>query len=54
MQVVGPIAPGEFIAGDFESLTAYEHHKRVQPVYEALLAVHEPISEATKCVETHA
>ncbi|EIW54691.1 glycosyltransferase family 24 protein [Trametes versicolor FP-101664 SS1] len=47
-RVVGPIAPGEFIAGDFESLAAYEHHKRVQPVYEALLAVHEPISEATK------
>lgn len=49
--MVGPIAPGEFIAGDFESLAAYEHHKRVQPVYEALLAVHEPINEATKCVE---
>lgn len=48
--MVGPIASGEFIAGDFESLAAYEHHKRVQPVHEALLAVHEHITEATKCV----
>lgn len=52
LQVVGPIGPGEFIAGDFESLAAYEHHKHVQPVQEALQAVHEPIGGANKCVET--
>ncbi|TBU43432.1 glycosyltransferase family 24 protein [Dichomitus squalens] len=47
-RVVGPIKPGEFVAGDFETLAAYENHKRVQPVYEALLDVHKSLENATK------
>ena len=35
-QVVGPIASGEFIAEDYETLQDYELAKRVQPVLSAL------------------
>ncbi|RPD60390.1 glycosyltransferase family 24 protein [Lentinus tigrinus ALCF2SS1-7] len=45
-RVVGPIQPGEFVAGDFETLAAYEHHKRVKSVYEALFDVYEPLKDA--------
>ena len=51
-QVVGPIKPGEFVAGDFETLAAYEHHKRVKPVVDALLDVHPSSADATRCVHT--
>ncbi|KAH9848797.1 glycosyltransferase family 24 protein [Lenzites betulinus] len=44
-RVVGPMQPGEFIAGDFETLAAFEYHKRVQPVYEALLSVSESVRD---------
>ncbi|PIL30079.1 hypothetical protein GSI_07656 [Ganoderma sinense ZZ0214-1] len=47
-RVVGPIKPGEFVAGDFETLAAYEHHRRVQPVVDALLEVHGASAEATR------
>ena len=46
--MVGPIKPGDFVADDFETLATYENHKRVQPVYEALLHVHESLVNATK------
>ena len=42
--------PGEFVAGDFEALAAYEHYKRVKSVYEALLDVFEPLKDAIKYV----
>ena len=41
LQVVGPIGPGEFEAGDFPVLSAYELRKRVQPVVDALQSVTE-------------
>ncbi|KAJ3001154.1 hypothetical protein NUW54_g6613 [Trametes sanguinea] len=47
-RLVGPMPPGEFLADDFETLIAFEHHRRVQPAYEALSAVHEAIHEASK------
>ena len=40
-----PIKPG-----DFETLAAYEHHKRVKPVVDALLDVHPSSTDATRCV----
>lgn len=48
--MVGPIKPGEFVAGDFETLAAYENHKRVKPVVNALLDVHESLASATRRV----
>ncbi|KAH9887933.1 glycosyltransferase family 24 protein [Cubamyces lactineus] len=47
-RVVGPMPPGEFLADDFETLTAFEHFKRVQPVHEALLSVYEPLKDGSK------
>ncbi|TFK82573.1 glycosyltransferase family 24 protein [Polyporus arcularius HHB13444] len=47
-RVVGPMEPGKFVAGDFETLAAYEHHKRVKSVHEALLDVYEPLKDASK------
>ncbi|KAI1789267.1 glycosyltransferase family 24 protein [Ganoderma leucocontextum] len=47
-RVVGPIKPGEFVAGDFETLAAYESHKRVKPVVDALLDVSESHRDATR------
>ncbi len=37
-----------FVSGDFETLAAYEHHKRVKSVHEALLDVYEPLKDASK------
>jgi UDP-glucose:glycoprotein glucosyltransferase len=36
LQVVGPIAPGEFTEEDYQILQDYELAKRVQPVLSAL------------------
>ena len=36
LQIIGPIAPGEFTAEDFQTLQDYELVKRVQPVLSAL------------------
>ena len=36
LQIVGPIASGEFTAEDFQTLQDYELAKRVQPVLSAL------------------
>ncbi|KAI0823499.1 glycosyltransferase family 24 protein [Trametes gibbosa] len=47
-RVVGPMQPGEFISGDFETLAAFEHHKRVQPVHEALLSVLESVRDLNR------
>ncbi|KAI0353822.1 glycosyltransferase family 24 protein [Trametes cingulata] len=47
-RVVGPMRPGEFLADDFATLATFEHYKRVQPVHEALLTVHQPFGDASK------
>ncbi|KAI8974783.1 glycosyltransferase family 24 protein [Trametes punicea] len=47
-RVVGPIKPGDFLAEDFETLATLEHHKRAQPVYEALLSLYEPLQEDSR------
>ncbi|KAI0676218.1 glycosyltransferase family 24 protein [Trametes maxima] len=47
-RLAGPMNPGEFLADDFETLAAFEHHKRVKPVHEALLAVQESLQNATR------
>ncbi|KAI0715904.1 glycosyltransferase family 24 protein [Cerioporus squamosus] len=47
-RVVGPMNPGEFVAGDFETLAAYEHYTRVKSVHEALLDVYEPLEDASR------
>ncbi|KAI0641470.1 glycosyltransferase family 24 protein [Trametes meyenii] len=47
-RLAGPMSPGEFLADDFETLAAFEHHKRVKPVHEALLAVQESLQNATR------
>jgi UDP-glucose:glycoprotein glucosyltransferase len=36
LQIIGPIASGEFTAEDFQTLQDYELAKRVQPVLSAL------------------
>jgi UDP-glucose:glycoprotein glucosyltransferase len=36
LQIIGPIAPGEFTTEDFQMLQDYELAKRVQPVLSAL------------------
>jgi UDP-glucose:glycoprotein glucosyltransferase len=36
LQIIGPIASGEFTAEDFQTLQNYELAKRVQPVLSAL------------------
>ena len=36
LQIVGPIAPGEFTTEDYRILEDYELVKRVQPVLSAL------------------
>lgn len=36
LQIVGPIAPGEFTAEDYQTLQDYELARRVQPVLSAL------------------
>ncbi|OSD04995.1 glycosyltransferase family 24 protein [Trametes coccinea BRFM310] len=47
-RLVGPMPSGDFLADDFETLFAFEHHRRVQPAYEALSSVYEAIREASK------
>ncbi|KAI0628063.1 glycosyltransferase family 24 protein [Trametes polyzona] len=47
-RVVGPMRPGEFVAGDFTDLTTFEHFKRVQAVHDALIDVQKSIREASR------
>lgn len=44
-QVIGPIAPGEFVAADFEALQLYELRKRTGPVVEALINIYPEVNE---------
>ena len=43
-QLIGPLSPATFSAGDFEALEVFEHRKRVKPVIDLLQTMFDDIT----------